>query len=111
MINKRLLQKFTLEDCIQIRRELGESLKLTKERIRRLKRKQKENPTWVAYDKYADEPIGIDIRIEEQSEVLVEFEQDIVLVDERACEITEEAKRAVTKTKRAEEIQIPMELV
>jgi len=85
-------------------------LKLTKERIRRLQRKQKENPTWIAYDKHADDFVGIDIRLEEQQAVLEEQLQDIELVDERAREIAEESKRATVKAIRAGQIQIPMEL-
>lgn len=87
MIDKRFLKKFTLEDCTQCRIELSESLKLTKERLGRLKRKQKENPAWVAYCKYADAFVGIDIRIEEQLAVREEIEQNIVLVDARAREL------------------------
>ncbi len=108
MIDKRLLRKFTIEDCTQCRIELSESLKLAKERLRRLKRKQKMNPDWVAYDKYADAPVGIDIRIEEQLAVKEELEQDIRVVDERACEVVEESKRAATKIRKAGDVQIPM---
>jgi hypothetical protein len=110
VIDKRLLKKFTIKDCTQCRIELSESLKLTKERLRRLKRKQKENSDWVAYDKYADAPVGIDIRIEEQLVVGKEIEQDIILVDERACEVIEESKRAAIKIRKAGEVQIPMRL-
>ncbi len=110
MIDKRLLKKFTLEDCTQCRRELGEYLRLTKERIKRLKKKQAENPAWTAYCKYADAFVGIDIHIEEQEAVLEEYKQDIELVDARAVEITEQACKAEIKAKRAEAVQIPMEL-
>jgi len=110
MLDKRLLKKFTIEDCNQVRRELGESLRLTKERLRRLKRKEKENPSWAAYDKYADAFVGIDIRIEEQQAVREEIEQDIILVDGRACEIIAESKRAVEKERKDGEIQLELKI-
>jgi len=109
-MDKRLLKKFTLEDCTQYRREFGEWLKLTKERLRRLKIRQSENPDWAAYDKYADDFVGIDIRIEEQLAVREEIEQDIVLVDTRAQEIVEESKRAVEKERRDGEIQLELKI-
>lgn len=110
MIDKRLLKKFTLEDCTQIRRELGESLKLTKERLRRLNKKQVERPTWIAYDKYADAFVGIDIRIEEQLAVREELEQDVELVDARAQEIATESRRVTEKGKRNGEVQLELKI-
>jgi len=110
MIDKRLLKKFTLEDCTQYRRELGESLKLTKGRLRRLKKRASWNPSWTAYDKYADALVGIDIRIEEQLAVREEIEQDIILVDGRACEIVEESKRAAEKERRDGEVQLELKI-
>jgi hypothetical protein len=110
MIDKRLLKKYTLEDCTQIRRELGVSLRLTKERLKRLKKKQAENPAWAAYDKYADAFVGIDIRIEEQEAVLEELKRDIELVNARAQEIVEEAKRVVEKERRDKEVQLELRI-
>jgi len=110
MIDKRFFKKFTLEDCTHYRRELGESLRLTKERLRRLNKKQKENPAWAAYDKYADALVGIDIRIEEQLAVREEIGQDIILVDERACEIVAESKRAIEKERRNGEVQMELRI-
>ena len=110
MIDKRLIKKFTLEDCIQYRREFGEWLKMTKERLKRLKKKQAENPTWIGYCKYADAFIGIDIRIEEQLAVREEIKQDIILVDERAREIVAESKRAVEKERRDGEVQLELKI-
>jgi len=110
LIDKRLLKKFTLEDCTQYRREFGESLWLTKERLRRLKKKEQENPAWAAYCKYADALVGIDIRVEEQLAVREEIEQDIILVDERACEIVEESKRTVEKERRDGEVQLELKI-
>jgi len=110
MLDKRLLKKFTIEDCNQVRRELDESLKLTKKRLRRLERKQSENPAWAAYDKYADAFVGIDIRIEEQLAVREEIEQDIILVDERAVELTERVKQLAEKERREGEVQLELGL-
>ncbi len=110
MLDKRLLKKFTIEDCTQYRREYGESLKLTKERLRRLKKKKKVNPVWSAYCKYADAFVGIDIRVEEQLAVREELEQDILSVDQRAVEITEEVKRATEKERREGEVQLELKI-
>jgi hypothetical protein len=105
-----LLKKFTLDDCTQYKLDLDGWVKLTRERLRRLKRKQIRNPAWIAYDKYADEFVGIDIRIEEQQAVLEEQLQDIEAVDKRAEELVTESKRIAAKARRDSEIQIPMEL-
>jgi len=63
---------------LQIRFDyLAREIGLTRERLRRLQMLKEKNPAWEAYDKYADAPVGIDIRIEEQEAVLEELADEI----------------------------------
>lgn len=107
MLDKRLLKTFNSDDCTQYRTERENWLKLTKERLKRLRAKQSKNPEWKSYDQYANDFVGIDIRIEEQEAVLEELLQEIELINAKAQELGKELKEEIRRT---ENFQIPMEL-
>ena len=83
MLDKRIVRKFTLADCQEYREATKAELALTGLRLSRLLSTQDKNPKWAAYDKYADEIVGIDIRIEEQYAVHEELEEALRLLTER----------------------------
>ncbi len=83
MLDKRFVKKFTLTDCQEYREATKAELALTGLRLSRLLSTQGKNPKWAAYDKYADEIVGIDIRIEEQYAVSEELNEDLRLLTER----------------------------
>lgn len=84
MLNKGyVLKKFSIEDCREARGRLDTDATLTQTRLERLKATQAKNPEWAAYDKYADDIVGIDIRIEEQYAVREDIEDDLKMIDER----------------------------
>jgi len=56
---------------------------MTAVRLSRLQATQSKNPKWAAYDKYADDVVGIDIRIEEQYAVAEELNGDLKLINDR----------------------------
>jgi len=83
MLDKTFVRKLNLADCQWYRESIEAEMALTNTRIERLKTTQAKNPTWEAYDKYADDWVDIDIRIEEQQAVLGMLEDDIRLIRER----------------------------
>lgn len=83
MLNKWFVRKFTLADCEAYIEETRAAIILTKMRLSRLQTTKAKNPGWAAYDKYADDIVGIDIRIEEQTAVSDELEGDLGLINER----------------------------
>jgi len=83
MLGKQIVRKFTLADCQEYREAIKAELALTGLRLSRLLSTQDKNPKWAAYDKYADDIVGIDIRIEEQYAVYEELNEDLRLLTER----------------------------
>jgi len=83
MLDKAFVKKLSPADCNLIEEHLEVEVILTNTRIERLQTTQAKNPTWAAYDKYADDLVGIDIRIEEQNAVAGMLEDDLRLIRER----------------------------
>ena len=83
MLDKRTVKKLTLADCQGYRESIKAELVLTGLRLSRLLDTQDKNPEWAAYDKYADDVVGIGIRIEEQYAVQEELEENLRLLTER----------------------------
>lgn len=83
MLEKRFVNKLNLADCRGFKASIGAELKLTHIRLEKLKKTQAKNPKWAAYDQYADDIVGIDIRIEEQYAVSEDLESDLGLLFER----------------------------
>ena len=83
MLDKIIARKFTLADCQEYRQTIEAELTLTDRRLERLKNTQARNPKWAAYDKYAGETVGIDIRIEEQYAVSEMLKEELRLLTER----------------------------
>jgi len=83
MLKKQIVRKFTLADCQEYREDTKAELALTGLRLSRLLSTQDKNPKWAAYDKYADDIVGIDIRIEEQYAVHEELNEALRLINER----------------------------
>ena len=101
MLKKQIVRKFTLADCREYREAIKAELALTGLRLSRLLSTQDKNPKWAAYDKYADDMVGIDIRIEEQYAVYGELEEDTKVIEERIDAILKVVP--VTQTPRLEE--------
>ena len=93
MLDERLARKLTLADCQEYRESFEAELVLTDRRLERLKNTQAENPGWAAYDKYADDIVGIDIRIEEQATVREELENSLAVLSAREGIIAQAAMR------------------
>jgi len=83
MLDKYIIRKFTLADCQEYKEATKAELALTGLRLSQLLTTQAKNPEWAAYDKYADDVVGIDIRIEEQEAVLELLEDVLALIAER----------------------------
>jgi len=83
MLTKQILRKFNATDCQEARDNIEAEMKLQVIRLERLRTTQAKNPEWAAYDKYADDIVGIDIRIEEQCAVAEMLEDDLELVADR----------------------------
>ena len=83
MLDKMIVRKFNLADCQEYKEATKAELALTGLRLSRLLSTQNKNPKWAAYDKYADDVVGIGIRIEEQYAVHGELEEDLRLLTER----------------------------
>ena len=83
MLTKMIVRKYTAADCQEYREDIQSELKLTAIRIERLFATQAKNPDWKAYDKYADDIVGIDIRLEEQHAVSEMLEDDLLVITER----------------------------
>jgi len=66
MLDKYFISKATAEECQIYLKDIDIEIGLTASRIEKLKATQDRNPGWRAYDKYADDIVGIDIRIEEE---------------------------------------------
>ena len=88
MLDKRFVKHCTLADCKEQRESIEAERMLTVTRLERLRNTQANNPNWEAYDKYADDMVGIDIRIEEQQAVQEELEDDLRLLQDRERVIT-----------------------
>ena len=93
MLDKHIVRKFTLTDCQEYREAIKAELALTDLRLSRLLSTQDKNPKWAAYDKYADDIVGIDIRIEEQYAVSEMLKGELTLIDEREDTLKKEATR------------------
>lgn len=91
MLDKGFVKKLTLADCQEYMEANKGELTLTKTRLERLKKTQENNPSWEAYDKYADDFVGIDIRIEEQYAVFEWLEAERNLITEREDILKKEA--------------------
>jgi len=85
----------TEQDILVIMDNLQAGLALTLRRVAKLLVTQKRNPTWAAYDKYADDVVGIDVRIEEQEAIiehiegeLVKFEADLAKLKQKQANCT-----------------------
>ena len=89
MLEKRIVRKLTTEECHEWIGDLKHEKALTGIRLSRLLATQSKNPGWAAYDKYADDIVGIDIRIEEQYAVAEWLEDDIQQLEERLDVILE----------------------
>lgn len=83
MLDKMIVRKFTIADCQEYKEVTKAELALTGLRLSRLLSTQNKNPEWAAYDKYADDIVGIDTRIEEQYAVHEELEENLRLLAER----------------------------
>ncbi len=83
MLSKQIVRKLTLTDCQEYRETIEAERMLTVRRLDHLQRTQAKNPEWAAYDKYADDIVGIDIRIEEQHAVLEMLIQELNLLSDR----------------------------
>ena len=83
MLDKHIVGKFTLADCQEYRESIEAERMLTVTRLERLHNTQARKPKWVAYDKYADDIVGIDIRIEEQHAVLSMLVEELNLLSDR----------------------------
>lgn len=83
MLDKYFIRRFNEEECIEEIENIKRLQLLTTERLRRLEVTKAKNPGWAAYDKFADDIVGIDIRIEEQSAVSEMFEGTLELVNLR----------------------------
>jgi len=92
MLTKMILRKYNQADCQEAIDDIVSQQVLTETRIERLKATQAKNPDWAAYDKYADDIVGIDIRIEEQYACRDWLEDQLTLVTER--ELIIKAKEA-----------------
>jgi len=92
MLTKMMIRKYTAEDCQEYREDIQAELKRTATRIERLFATQAKNPGWAAYDKYADDIVGIDIRLDEQHAVGEMLEDDLLIIAER--ELVIKAKEA-----------------
>ena len=80
MLDKYIVKKFTLADCQEHRMMIEAEIILTNTRIERLKATQDKNPDWKHYDKYADDLVDIDSRIEEWEAVLGMLQDDLKLI-------------------------------
>jgi len=83
MLDKIIVGKFTLAVCQEYRESIEAERMLTVRRLQRLQKTQANNPEWAAYDQYADDIIGIDIRIEEQNAVLSMLVEELNLLSDR----------------------------
>lgn len=83
MLDKRIVKKFNLEDCRQEREIIEPAIALTEIRLERLRTTAERDPGWQSFDKYADDMVGIDIRIEEQHACLEMLEEELQLITER----------------------------
>ena len=92
MLTKQMVRKFNKAECQEARDNIISWQALTDTRIERLKATQVKNPNWAAYDKYADDIVGIDIRIEEQSAVRDMLDEELQIIREQECTIMLEAK-------------------
>lgn len=102
MLEKRIVRKLTTEECHEWIDDLKREKALTVIRIEKLFATWAKNPGWAAYDKYADDIVGIDIRLDEQHAVAEWLDDDIQQLEERLDVILEIV--AVTgRTPRPEE--------
>ena len=83
MLDKHFVRKLDLNECRRYIDDLEHEKALTGIRLSRLLSTQDKNPNWAAYDKYADDIVGIDIRIEEQYAVAEMLEDDIRQLNDR----------------------------
>ena len=83
MLVLQFIKKLTLEQCREHITLIKAELELTDRRLSRLINTKAKNPSWDAYDKYADDVVGIDIRIEEQQAVYEELTDCLTLLDKR----------------------------
>jgi len=97
MLTKMMIRKYTAADCQEYREDIQSELKLTAIRIERLFATQAKNPDWKAYDKYADDIVGIDIRLEEQHAVSEMLEDDLLVITERELATKAEASPRVSE--------------
>ena len=81
MVNQ--FKKYSIEDCAEQRLYLQAEINRLERILSKLSVTQSKNPNWTAYDKYTEEDIGIDIRIEEQRAALEEQENNLRLIKEQ----------------------------
>ncbi|MCJ7829170.1 MAG: hypothetical protein MUP81_05460 [Dehalococcoidia bacterium] len=83
MLDRQLVKRLDRQGCQEYQEGYLRELDLTNRRLERLRNKQKQNPDFEAYDYYAGEKVGIDVRIEEQEAVKDELEWYLELIQER----------------------------
>jgi hypothetical protein len=83
MLDQLFIRKLDQGGCQEYMESLSDQLRLTLRRIEIIRKKQKANPNFEAYDRWADGMVGIDIRLEEQLAVRDDLESDLTILTAR----------------------------
>lgn len=106
--------KETREQALARVEELEAEIALAGRRLAKLKETQKKQPGWEAYDKYIDEKVGIDIRVEEQEAVLGMLKDEVGNIQKALAAPIAEVAPAVAKAPVAKAVKdqkiLPTEL-
>lgn len=83
MLAEWYLKRLDWDDCNRHLEFKLDDLDLTNRRIERIKAKQKQNPDFKAYDVWADDLVDIATRLEEQTAIKYELDDDIEKIENR----------------------------
>lgn len=80
MLDNLFVKKLDAAACLEHIEFHGHDLEVTERRIKAIRKKQQTNPEFKAYDKWADDMVDIDTRLEEQLAVRDEIEADLIML-------------------------------
>lgn len=108
MLDTFMFKYMDRQSCLDYKETYNGWLELTNRRIERIRSKQAANPDFKAYDKWADDFVDIDTRLEEQLAIADELASDMKGLNNRLDVLNLQAEHPKAKVISATVAQLSL---